>query len=447
MALTVRKIVRLISASVKGRHTDGVKGGGVRGLMLEIQGKQSAHWMLRFQINKKTYWMGFGSALDIARTDGKAGARLAAVRKRALQAREQIAAGVNPLELKRDQRAAASAASARKLTFKQASERCFEAKQGEWSSDRYRDEFISSLQRWVWPLIGGKDVADVAKDDLLRILEQKLPENKLKDGKKKADGTFWKERTITADRTRNRIETILNWAEARGFRPAGIPNPARWKGSLSELLGKPRKLAPVKSMASVPYPQVPGVMEALSDRETVAAKALAFLILSASRMSEVIEAEWTEFENLETGAAQWRIPASRMKARREHIVPLSPQAVALLKSLPREEGNPFVFISSAKTGTNVTETTVAEVLNSIGRSEVPHGFRSSFRTWAGDCTSFHRPEIELSLAHKIGSAVEETYNKAQMLAKRRRLIEAWATYCCTPLARAAEANVVPIRAS
>jgi integrase len=426
MGLTVKKVEALRRKGVPTKVTD-TGSDGVKGLMLIIENRSSAYWLLRYQRDKVTRHMGLGSCRDLA---------LAAARAKARRERERLLAGVDPIALRKAERAAAVAANAKKLTFKQASERCFEAKQGEWSSDRYRDEFISSLKRWVWPHIGNMDVGIVGKDDVLRILEQKL----------KVGGTFWTKRTITADRTRNRIETILNWAEARGFRAAGTPNPARWKGSLSELLPKPRKIAPVKSMASVPYPQVPGVMEALATKETVAAKALSFLVLTASRISEVIEAERTEFGDLDLPAPLWTIPAQRMKGRREHTVPLAPQAVALLKSLPVEENNPYMFVSSAKAGTNVTEGTVNEVLDSIGRAEVAHGFRSSFRTWAGDCTTFHRPEIELSLAHKIGNAVELTYNKAQMLEKRRRLMEAWARYCMSPpVDETATDKVVPMR--
>jgi integrase len=417
VGLSVKRVEKLLRGGVPGRHTDG----DVRGLMLCVEGKKSAHWLLRFQINHVVRHMGLGSARDLS---------LAAARERARRERERLASGVDPLKLRQDERAAAAAAAARKLTFKQAAERCHEALAAGWTNPHHAHEFISSLRRWVYPHIGNLDVAAVGKDEVLRVLEQKL----------RTGGTFWTAKTITADRTRNRIERVLDWAEARGFRPSGTPNPARWKGFLDQLLAKPRKIAPVKNMSSVPHPEVPAVMQLLAAEDTVASAALRFIIMTASRLGEALKATWRE---VDLEAAEWVIPKERMKARREHRVPLSPQALALLKSLPTEEGNPFLFISSKTPGTHIAETTVTDVLRRAGRKETLHGFRSSFADWAHERTNAPGIVVEMSLAHNPGSAVERSYRRTDLTVKRRKLLEQWSAFCCTPPAQ--RADVVPIR--
>src|SRR5262249_44344741 len=228
MALTVKRVEKLLRAGVPGKHTDT---GDVRGLMLCIESKSSAHWLLRFQRAGRVRHMGLGSARDVP---------LAAARTKARRERERLADGVDPLAVKHAERATAAAAAARKLTFKEAAERCHEALAAGWSNPHHANEFISSLRRWVYPHIGNLDVAAVGKDEVLRVLEQRLPD---RIGKGTDGSTFWVAHSQTADRTRNRIQRVLDWAEARGFRPAGTPNPARWAGFLDQLLAKPRKIA------------------------------------------------------------------------------------------------------------------------------------------------------------------------------------------------------------
>jgi integrase len=418
MTLTVKKVEKLLRAGVPTKVTDG----DIRGLMLVIEGKSSAAWLLRYQRNHAVRHMGLGSARDLS---------LAAARDLARRARERLASGIDPLELRKSERAAAAAAAAKRLTFKQASERFFVAHEAGWSNDRHRDEFASSLARWAFPLIGSMDVGDIDKDAVLRVLEQKHP--KLKGG------TFWTARAITADRTRNRIERILDWAEARGFRPAGTPNPARWKGFLDHLLPKPRKVAPLQNLRALPYVEVPRLMSVLAADETVAALAVRFVILTACRIGEALRATWGE---IDLKKAEWVVPATRMKARREHRVPLSPQALALLEQLPREEANKFLFIGS-KTGRAITEMTITRVLRRHCDATM-HGFRSSFSDWAHERSGFSNHAIELSLAHSVGTAVEKAYRRTTILEQRRRLMDAWGKFCTSPPA-AKKADVVPIR--
>jgi integrase len=418
MALTVKKVERLLR---QGRPTK-VTDGEVRGLMLVIESRTSAAWLLRYQRDHVVRHMGLGSARDLS---------LAAARELARRERERLAGGIDPLTLRKSERAAAAAAAARRLTFKEASERFFAAHEAGWSNERHRDEFLSSLRRYVYPHIGVLDVADIDKDAVLRVLEQKL----------KTGETFWVARAITADRTRNRVERILDWAEARGFRSAGTPNPARWRGFLDHLLPKPSRVSPVQNLRSLPYAEVPDLMAKLAADEGVAAMAARFVILTACRIGEALGATWGE---VDLDKAEWSVPAERMKARRPHTVPLSPQAMALLDQLPREQGNVFLFISSKTVGKALTEITVTRALRHAGCDATLHGFRSSFSTWAHERSAFSDHVIELSLAHSVGTAVSRAYRRTNLPEQRRRLMEQWAKFCTAPVITA-KADVVPMR--
>jgi integrase len=431
-ALTVKRIERWLSAGVPGKHTDGE----VKGLMLCVESKTSAYWLLRWQRDHKTRHMGLGSA----RPGSSRYLSLAAAREKAREQYERLARGIDPLELKRKDRAAQQEAEAKRLTFKAAAERCHAALEPGWSSSHHSDEFINSLQRYAYPHIGHLDVAAVGKDEILRVLEQKLSSRiKGADG-----GVFWNAKTITADRTRNRIERVLDWAEARGYRASGTPNPARWGGFLDQLLAAPRKVAPVQHMRSVPYAEVPAVTAALAADQNVAAQCLRFIILNSCRLGEALKATWDE---IDLEAAEWVIPAARMKGRKEHRVPLSPQAMELLRSLYREENNRHLFISTRTPGAHVVATTLTIALRNAGRKETIHGFRASFKTWAEESTNFPGLVIELSLAHAPGTLVERSYRRGDVIVKRRKLMEAWGKYCTTPLVEKQKSNkVVPLRA-
>jgi integrase len=427
MALTVKRVAKLIRAGVPGRHTDGA--GGVRGLMLCVESKSSAHWLLRYQRDKVIRHMGLGSARDLS---------LAAAREKASIERERIARDIDPLELRRKERDARKAAEAKQITFKQAAERFHEAHEASWTNSRHRDEFLNSLRRWTYPHIGDADVAAIDRDAVLRVLEQKLPS---KMGKDAGGGTLWVQRAITADRVRNRIERVLDFATVRGFRTGD--NPARWRGYLEEALPAPRKLRPIRGMAAVPYDQVPGLMQLLAADQTVGAQALRFLVLTASRLGEALKATWDE---IDLEAAEWVIPAARMKGRKEHRVPLSPQAMELLRSLYREENNRHLFISTRTPGAHVVATTVTIALRNAGRKETIHGFRASFKTWGEESTSFPGLVIELSLAHAPGTLVERSYRRGDVIVKRRKLMEAWGKYCTTPSVEKQKGDkVVPLR--
>jgi integrase len=415
MALTVKGVAKLIREGVPGRHTDGV--GGVRGLMLCVEGKTSAHWLLRYQRGKKVRHMGLGSARDLS---------LAAARQKASHQRERIAQDIDPLELKRKERDAQREADAKRLTFRQAAERYHGAHAAGWTSAMYADEFLASLERWAYPHIGNLDVAAIDKDAVLKVLEQQL---------RTGGGSFWIKRAITADRVRNRIERVLDFAAVRGFRSGD--NPARWRGYLEEALQAPRKVAPVKHLHALPYAEVPQLIANMD--ASVSAQALRFVILTAARVGEALGAKW---EEIDLEAAEWVIPASRMKSRREHRVPLSPRTLELLRSLYREQDNPFVFIGT-RPGTAVTQATVLQALRRLVPDVTVHGFRSAFSTWAHERTAFSNHVIELSLAHSVGTQVERSYRRTDLAEQRRKLLEAWATYLSKPAP--AGATVTPLR--
>ena len=417
MALTVRRVEALLRAGKPAKVTDSE----VKGLMLVTDGKGNGYWQLRYQIDGKVRYMGRGSASEVT---------LAEARERGRDARKLIRDGIDPLEQKRVLRAAKAAAAQRRLTFKEAASRLHMAKGAEWSS-RHSFEFLSSLERYAFKHIGNMDVADVDRDAVLRVLEQPL----------KGGGTFWTARAITADRVRNRIERVLDWGEARGYRVSGTANPARWAGFLDHLLPKPHKLAPVQHLRALPYDQVPPLMMRLAAEDSVAAQAVRFIVSTIVRMKEGLNATWDEIDQQK---AEWVIPAARMKARRPHTVPLSPQVLALLAQLPREADNPYLFISSTIAGKPIGEMSVTRALRVAGCNATMHGFRSSFSTWANERTSFPGIVIEMSLAHAVGTAVEKAYRRTDLFDKRRKLMEQWSRFCCMPPV-AEKGGVVPLR--
>jgi integrase len=409
-ALTVKRIEKLLSAGVPGKHTDGE----VKGLMLCVESKTSAAWTLRWQRDGRVRHMGLGSARDLP---------LAAVRVKAKELRERIALDVDPLDRKRQDREAQREAEARRHTFKQAAEACHKALEPGWSSAHHAAEFINSLERYVFPVFGSLDIGAIDKDCVLRMLEQRLP-SRIKG----VDGAvFWNAKTVTADRVRSRVERVIDFATVRGWRTGD--NPARWRNWLDTVLAKPRAIRPVRHMRATPYSELPAVMAALATDQNVAAQCLRFIILCSCRLGEALKATWTE---VDIEAAEWVIPASRMKGRKEHRVPLSPQAVELLRSLYREEGNPYLFISSRTPGTHVVESTLTIALRNAGCKATIHGMRASFKTWAEERTSVPGIVVEMALAHNPGTAVERAYRRSDLAVKRRKLMEAWAAFCTAP---------------
>jgi integrase len=424
MSLSVKKVAKLVRAGKPGRWLDS-GATGVRGLYLVVANKRAASYQLRYELAGRGHWMGLGSTRDLD---------LSQARERAKLHRQKLLDKIDPLEDRRAERAARAAANVRLLTFKEAALAYLEDHREAWRSRKHEFDWARSLVRYVYPVIGALDVRQIGRPEVLRVLEQKV------EGKDGTAGKFWHSRTVTADRVRSRIELVLSFAAARGHRSSSEPNPAAWT-ELKHILPSPSKTKRVAHLAAIPFAEVPAVMTKLAARhESIAAKALQFAILTATRTSEVLGS--TSFE-VDFDTATWTIPGPRMKGGKEHRVPLPSQAVALLRSLYTEDGNPYLFIGG--TQPRLSAGAMGRILKGIGRAETVHGTRSSFSDWAHEQSAFDNITIEQCLAHSVGSAVEKAYRRGTQFEKRRRLMQAWADFVTTPPAKQASNNVTPIR--
>lgn len=378
-----------------GRYGDG------GGLWLQVSQWGTKAWLFRYAINGKERQMGLGSIDTFT---------LAEARERARLARQKVADGIDPIEARRGQRLADTAATASRLTFRDASSRYIAAHKAGWKNEKHGAQWEATLATYAYPVIGNLSVADVAVAHVLKVLEP-----------------IWSTKPETASRVRGRIESVLDWSAARGHRQGD--NPARWRGHLDKLLPAKTKVRRVKHHDAMPYANVPAFMADLRKMDSQSARALEFTILTAARTGETIGARWPEidFQN-----KIWGVPGERTKSGREHRVPLTDRAVDILKALPREEGNPHVFIGARKCK-GLSNMAMLELLKGVdGNGLTVHGFRSSFRDWAAEQTAFSREVAEASLAHIVGDKTEAAYRRGDALEKRRRLMEAWARYCAKP---------------
>jgi integrase len=419
MALTIKRVARLCKRP--GRYHD------KDGLYLQV-GTRGASWLFRYQQHHRERWAGLGSLKSVD---------LESARRKARAARELLYAGKDPIAEKRAARAVAfeshAAASAAATTFRASATLYAAGREHEGKGTRYDGAFLRSMNHYVLPIIGALPVSAIDTAAVLRVLEQPVEE---KRGRYPA-GPFWAARPVTADRVRARIEAVLDWARVRELRSGD--NPARWRGHLDHALGeKKRKL--VKHHAAMAYAEVGAFVRRLHEREGVAPRALEFLILTACRTGEVLNATWDEFD---LRAGEWMIPAARMKAGKEHRVPLSPRAIQILRELPTEEGNGYVFIGTTA-GARLSDMALGKLLARMKVQGITvHGFRSGFRTWAAESTRVENHVAEAALAHVVGNAVERAYHRTDLFAKRRKLMEAWAQYLERP---AAEGEVIELGA-
>lgn len=369
--------------------------GGVAGLYLQVRGPAKS-WILRATVGSKRRDMGLGGFPSVT---------LATAREKARQARAAIDAGLDPILEREQAKSALLAAQASAVTFDEATRKFLDAKSDEWSNAKHRQQWENTLATYVSPHLGGMLVADIKLAHVLAVLEP-----------------IWKTKTETASRVRGRIESVLDWAKARGYCEG--ENPARWKGRLDKLLAKPSKIAKVEHHAAMAIDAVPAFMAELRQREGTGARALELLVLTATRSGEVRGATWGE---LDLKHAVWTIPADRMKAGREHRVPLSKPAVKLLKSLPRTEGCDLVFPGNNETA--LSDMTLTSVMRRMGADAVPHGFRSTFRDWASERTGYPSDVAEMALAHTISNKVEAAYRRGDLFTKRAQMMADWADFC------------------
>ncbi|MFM8239432.1 MAG: tyrosine-type recombinase/integrase [Actinomycetota bacterium] len=411
-------MAKLSATKVAGKLAVGLHGDG-GGLYLRVQ-QAGKGWIFRYRFAGKRRDMGLGKYPDVSLADARRGAE---------EARRKLAAGVDPIGAAR----VASAAASGIPSFREAAERYIAAHEDGWRNPKHRQQWRNTLATYAYPRIGAMSVADIAVGDVLRVLEP-----------------IWKVKPETGTRLRGRIEAVIDWAIARDYRTA--ENPARWRGRLQQLLPAKAKIRRVEHHAALPWREAPPFLAALRGRVGPAATCLEFAILTAARNGEARGATWAEI-NLH--AATWTVPGERMKAGRDHRVPLSEDAVAVLERLmadyraqhgARAKPAPGAFVfPSGRNGKPLSENAVMALLRRMGRDDVTmHGFRSTFRDWAAEATAYPREVAEAALAHVNKDRVEAAYLRGDHLEKRRRLMADWAVFCSKPMA-GGDGNVVPLR--
>jgi integrase len=398
--------------------------GGVAGLLLQVRkpAKEGAQiprsWILRVNNGGTRQPIGLGSYPQVSLAEAREQAG-----KLVIQARQ----GVNLKIQKQAQRSALIAAAAKNKTFKECAEAYMDAHASDYTNDKHRKQWPATLESYAFPMIGNMLVSDIVMRDVRNVLEQ---ETLTADGTK---GKLWYVKTETAKRLLGRIKTVLDYATVNEYRSG--TNPAQWTGYLDTQLPSPKKVSNRQHHPALPYEQAGDFMVKLRTNPSISAKALEFLILTAVRSGSVRQADWSE---IDLEKKLWIIPAENTKARQEHRVPLQPQAIKLLKSLPRLTGNNKVF-PSAK-GNALSDMALSQLMRGMReRGElsvdaVPHGFRSTFRDWAAEQTSYPDEIRKAASGHTVGDAVKEAYQRTDLLEKRRRLMLEWANWLDQPSA-------------
>jgi integrase len=386
--LSVRTVASL---TTKGRYSDGDN------LILQIGPTGNKSWLFAYMRHGRNHQMGLGPVSLVT---------LAEAREEAFKYRRLLLKGVDPLEHRRAERARPDVP-----TFGMFAQEWIATNEAGWRNDKHKTQWKSSLKRYAEPVIGNLRVDAVTTDDVMRVLKP-----------------IWSVKAETANRVRTRIAQILDAAKARGLRTGD--NPAEWKGRLKHLLPAQSKVKRVKHHGALAFTDVPKLMAELRERDSMSAKALEFTILSAARTAEVINATWAEID-LEDKT--WTVPAGRTKQGREHRVPLSDRAVALLKSLPRIPENPIIFAPNLLYPRGLSDMAMLELLRGLrGHGTTVHGTaRSSFRTWAGEAGE-PRELAEAALGHVVGDETERAYARGDLFARRRVLMEAWSAFCAAP---------------
>ncbi len=385
---------RKVETAPAGKYEDG---GGLR---LVVSASGSRKWVFRYTLSGKRREMGLGSFPTVELSDA---------RTKAAEYRALVAKGADPIKARRLE-------PERVPSFTSCAAQYIRAHRRGWKNAKHARQWVSTLKTYARPVVGNMQVNEIGSDDVLKILTP-----------------IWTAKTETAKRVQGRIENILDFAAARKYRDP--INPARWRGHLDKLLPKPSRVRTVTHHPAMPYAELPDFMRALKENGSISAQALAFLILTATRTGEVLNAKWDEID-LDTGI--WTIPAARMKARREHRAPLSEEAITVLSGLPRVTGNRHVFPGS-RHGRPLSNMALLQLMRGLGYGVngekgpyVPHGSRSSFRDWSGEVSSFPRDVAEMALAHVIENKVEAAYRRGDLFQKRAKMMQAWANYLFAP---------------
>jgi integrase len=408
---------KLSALAVKRATAKGLYGDG-KNLYLRVGDGAAKSWVLRFMLDGRAREMGLGSVADFT---------LKEARERARRYRQQLADGIDPIGSRQQDRAARRIARARRMTFKQCAEAYIAAHRAGWRNAKHAAQWPTTLEAYVYPVFGALPVAAIDVGLVMKAVEP-----------------IWQTKPETASRVRGRIEMVLDWATARGYRTG--ENPARWKGHLENLLPKVAKAKAAvrrengrdEHFAALAYAELPAFTAELRQQKGIAARALEFTILTVSRPGETRGATWDE---VDLEARLWIVPGSRMKAEKEHRAPLSDAAVAIVEQMAAIREGTFLF-PGGRAGQPLSHTAMLETLRRMGRGDLTtHGFRSSFSDWCAETTSFPSEVREMALAHAVGDKVEAAYRRGDLFNKRRQLAEAWAGYCTSPPAGA----VVPLR--
>jgi integrase len=388
--LTALQVARL---KTSGYHADG------GGLYLSIKPSGAKSWIFRYRYGGKEREMGLGSFNTFT---------LAEARERALVQRKLLADGGDPLASKRAAQLARSMAAANIITFDQAAETYIKSHRAGWKNEKHAEQWTNTLATYASPVLGALPAGQITTALVMRVLEP-----------------IWATKTETASRVRGRIEKVLDWCKVHGYRDGD--NPAAWRGHLENLLSAPQKTKKVEHHPALPWREMGAFMAALQQMPGTAALALEFIILTNCRTSEAIGATWQE---IDLPGALWTIPADRMKAEKEHFIPLSAAALAVLcKAQAEGKGGAYIF-PSAKQVKPLSNMACLQLLKRMERGDLTvHGFRSSFRDWAGESTAHPREVVEHAMSHQLKDKAEAAYARGTLLARRRALMADWAAHC------------------
>lgn len=400
-AKTGRAIGRLTALAVAKAKKPGLYADG-GGLYLQITSAAARSWLFRYRPpgRKTPRDMGLGSVATVPLAEAREAARLARV---------ILQAGRDPIEAKRDAKAQAALEAAKGMTFREAAEAYIEAHRSSWRNEVHAAQWPATLEAYAYPTLGSLPVGSIDVALVLKVVT-----------------AIWKSKPETASRVRGRIETILDWAKARGYRSGD--NPARWRGNLDHLLPPRSKVRRVRHHPALPFDEVGAFIADLRKQEGIAPRALEFLVLTAARTSEVTGATWPE---VNLPKALWTVPADRIKAGREHRIPLPRRAVEILEGMA-EFKSAHIF-PGGKKGKPLSENAMLAVLKRMKRSDVTaHGFRSTFKDWATERTNYPNEMSEMALAHAVGDKTERAYRRGDLYEKRARMMADWARFCAKP---------------
>ena len=413
------RIAQLMTAlQVKHLNRDGMHFvGGAQGLILQIRSpnnpktEQTKSWILRARLDGKRIHLGLGRYPNVSLTSARELARTEI---------SKIQAGTNPIVEKRNKRLEAHKLAQRKVTFKECALEYMKMQEGTFSNEKHKKQWGSTLETYVFPLIGNQPISELNHDDIRQVLLQKIA-----DGKTKTD--FWNARTETASRVRGRVQAIIDYAIVSGIREKS--NPAIWKVHLDRIFAAPNKIKNVEHHPALPYVQTTDFMKKMLEHSSVSSRAIQFLVFTSVRPGSVRKATWSQ---IDFQKMIWNIPPQNMKNRKEFRVPLAKQAIDLLLSISKTSQNNLIFPSP--TDKPLSDMALSEFMRGLlERGEivskaVPHGFRSTFRDWAAEQTNYPDDLRKMASSHSIGDAVFAAYQRSDLLEKRRALMNDWADF-------------------